>query len=90
MHGRPTLAPEATLALMHAATAPPPPGSDLTPRELDVLVLMVQGLNNREIAAQLCLGLSTVKYHVSNIIAKLGAGNRTEASSIALQHHLVN
>ncbi|MBZ0294661.1 MAG: response regulator transcription factor [Anaerolineae bacterium] len=88
--GRPTLAPEATLALMHAATATPLPGKDLTPRELDVLALMAQGLNNREIAARLCLGLSTVKYHVSNTISKLGASNRTEAVSIALQHHLVN
>ena len=89
VQGRPTLAVEATLALMHAATANPPPGDDLTRRELEVLAHMVHGLNNREIAVRLCLELSTVKYHVSNIISKLGANNRTEAASIALRYHLV-
>jgi two-component system, NarL family, response regulator LiaR len=88
--GHPTLAPEATLALIHAATAPLPLGHDLTARERDVLALMVQGLNNHQIAAQLMVALSTIKYHMSNIISKLGATNRTEAASIAVQHHLVN
>lgn len=90
VRGRPTLAVEATLALMHTATAPPPPGSDLTERERDVLALMVQGLNNRQIAVNLSIELSTVKYHVSNIISKLGANNRTNAASLAIQHRLVN
>lgn len=88
--GRPTLSPEATLALMHTATAPVPLGHDLTDRELDVLALMVQGLSNQQIAKRLTLGLSTVKYHVSNIISKLGVSNRTEASTIAIQNHLVS
>lgn len=88
-HGRPTLAPEATLALMHTATAPQPPGYDLTDREREVLALMVQGQNNQQIAGNLFIGLSTVKYHVSNIISKLGADNRTEAAALAVQHHLV-
>lgn len=89
-HGCPTLAPEATLAMMHIATAPPTPGHDLTGRERDVLALMVQGLNNSQIATQLNIGLSTVKYHVSNIISKLDASNRTEAATLAVQYHLVN
>ena len=88
--GCPTFAPEATLALIHAATAPPPLGHDLTEREREILPLMVQGLNNRQIADSLCIELSTVKYHISNIISKLGANNRTEAASLAIQHHLVN
>jgi NarL family two-component system response regulator LiaR len=88
--GRPTLAPEATLALMHTTKAPPPPGSDLTERELEVLELMAHGLNNQQIAQQLIVSLSTIKYHVSNIISKLGAANRTEAATLALHHHLVN
>ncbi|MCA9908697.1 MAG: response regulator transcription factor [Anaerolineae bacterium] len=87
--GKPTLAPEATIALMHAATQPPQVGHDLTEREVDVLQLMVEGLNNQEIAERLIVGLSTVKYHVSNIISKLEAHNRTEATSIALQQGLV-
>jgi NarL family two-component system response regulator LiaR len=88
--GHPTLAPEATLALIHTATAQSVPGDDLTERERDVLLLMTQGLNNQQIAFHLGIGLSTVKYHVSNIISKLEASNRTEAASIAIQHHLVN
>jgi NarL family two-component system response regulator LiaR len=88
--GRPTLAPEATLALIHTTTAPPAPGFDLTEREREVLGLMANGLNNRQIANSLTVSLSTVKYHVSNVISKLGAANRTEAATLALQHHLVN
>lgn len=87
--GHPTLAPEATLALIHAATAPPIPGGDLTEREREVLKLLVAGMNNQEIAAQLTVSVSTVKYHVSNVISKLGASNRTEAATLAVQHHLV-
>lgn len=87
--GRPTLAPEATLALMHTATAPQSPGYDLTEREREVLALMANGLNNGQIAERLIVSLSTVKYHVSNIISKLGAANRTEAATLAIQHHLV-
>ncbi len=90
VQGRPTLAPEATLALMHAATAPLPVGNDLTDREREVLVFMVRGLNNQQIAKELTVGVSTIKYHLSNIISKLGATNRTEAATIAVQNHLVN
>ncbi len=88
--GRPTLAPEATLALIHTATAPPSLGYDLTDRERDVLGLIVQGQSNQQIALKLSIGLSTVKYHVSNIITKLGVVNRTEAATLALQNNLVN
>ncbi|HVU13005.1 MAG TPA: response regulator transcription factor [Phototrophicaceae bacterium] len=90
VHGCPTFAPEATLALMHAATAPLPLGHDLTERERDILPFLVQGLNNQQIAEALGVELSTIKYHVSNIISKLGASNRTEAASLVMQHHLVN
>ncbi len=61
----------------------------LSPREREVLTLMVRGLQNKEIAAQLVISERTVKFHVSSILAKLGAGNRTEAVTIALQRHLV-
>jgi NarL family two-component system response regulator LiaR len=87
--GKPTLAPEAAQALMHAATKPQELGYDLTPRELDVLELMVQGLSNPQIAERLVVSRSTVKFHVSSILSKLGAETRTEAVSLALQHKLI-
>jgi len=87
--GRPTLAPEATQALIQAMQAPPALGHDLTPREREVLQLLVQGYSNAEIAARLIITEATVKTHVSNIIGKLGAASRTEAVSLALRHHLV-
>jgi two-component system, NarL family, response regulator LiaR len=50
---------------------------------------MVKGLSNPEIAAHLTVSQSTVKFHVSNVLSKLGAGSRTEAVSLALRHDLV-
>ena len=88
--GQPTLAPEATQALIHATTKPPDPEIGLTSREREVLALMVQGLSNPDIAGRLVLSRSTVKFHVSSILLKLGVSGRTEAVAFALQHHLVD
>jgi DNA-binding NarL/FixJ family response regulator len=62
----------------------------LTPRELEVLGLVAQGLPNKEIAARLTITVRTVKFYVSSIMAKLGAGNRTEAVAIAAQRGLIS
>ena len=88
--GRATLAPEATQALVHAITDPPAPGYDLTAREKEVLKLMIEGLNNLEIAKRLVIGLSTVKFHVSSILSKLNVASRAEAVAVALQRHLLS
>lgn len=61
----------------------------LSPREREVLQLMARGLQNKEIAAELVISERTVKFHVSSILGKLGAGNRTEAVTMALQQGII-
>jgi len=91
VNGEPTLAPEAVQALVHAASHPNHRHDyNLTPREQEVLALMTEGLNNREIAEQLVVSRSTVKFHVSSILAKLGTSSRTEAVALSYQHHLAS
>jgi NarL family two-component system response regulator LiaR len=87
--GRPTLAPEAAQALINNATHHTAAGCELTRREQEVLELMSQGLNNPEIARRLVISRSTVKFHVSSILAKMGTNSRTEAVALAVQRHLV-
>ncbi|CAG0937343.1 Response regulator protein VraR [Thermoflexales bacterium] len=62
---------------------------DLTPREIEVLRLMAQGHSNKQIATALVITERTTKFHVSSILAKLDARNRTEAVKIAAQRGLV-
>ena len=62
----------------------------LTPREREVLTLLAQGFPNKEIAAHLVISQRTVKVHVSSIMGKLGATNRTEAVALAAQQGLVD
>jgi NarL family two-component system response regulator LiaR len=88
--GRSTLAPEATQALVEAASHPSrPSGYDLTAREREVLALLIEGLSNREIGERLTISPLTAKFHVSNILSKLGVTSRTEAVALAVQHQLV-
>lgn len=88
--GRRTLSPEALEAIIRARTTPPPlPDTQLTERELDVLRLMVQGCKNTEIADELVVALSTVKFHISTIFKKLGVQSRTEAVITAVNRGLV-
>ena len=62
---------------------------DLTPREMDVLRLLAQGLPNRKIGERLSINERTVKYHVAAILAKLEAANRTEAVMRAIERGLI-
>jgi NarL family two-component system response regulator LiaR len=88
--GRATLSPEAAQALVETTNTPPAPGLDLTEREREVLTLMIEGLNNTQIAGKLTVSPSTIKSHVSNILSKLGVASRTEAVTLALRHRIVS
>ena len=88
--GQTTLSPEATQALIQATKTPDRVGSDLTKRQREVLKQMVAGMNNNEIGEKLYLSSSTVSYHVSEILSKLGASNRAEAAALAVQYQLVD
>ena len=86
--GRRSFAPEVTDALI-ANRQPIVLGADLTQRERELLALMARGLNNQEISDQLAIAVPTVKFHITNILGKLQAANRTEAVLTALKHKLV-
>jgi NarL family two-component system response regulator LiaR len=86
--GKSTLSPEATKALINTAQGGPEPGHDLTDREREILAMMVKGLKNPDIAERLVVSRSTVKFHVSNILRKLGVSTRTEAVAVSLQNKL--
>jgi DNA-binding NarL/FixJ family response regulator len=62
----------------------------LSPREVEVLGLMVRGHSNKEIGRELSISLSTVKNHVHRIITKLGVSDRVQAAILAIEHDLVS
>jgi len=82
--GQKRIPPEVATELAEHAT-----DEDLTPREIDVLRLIASGNANKEIAGQLSIAEETVKSHVTNILAKLGANDRTHAVTIALKRGII-
>lgn len=66
-----------------------PPVEPLTTREIEVLVLLAQGLRNQEIADRLCVSRATVKTHIEHILGKLKASCRTEAAVWAVHAGLI-
>lgn len=87
--GQPSLSPEAAQVLIQKVNEPAQPGLEMTEREREVLALMVEGLSNNKIAERLTINPSTVKFHVSNILSKLGVSSRTEAVALAVKRRLV-
>ena len=86
--GRGTLSPEVTQDLI-TAERKPRIGEVLSPRELEVLTLMVEGLTNPEIAEHLSICRATASSHVSHILQKLDVSNRAEAIVLAVRNNLV-
>jgi DNA-binding NarL/FixJ family response regulator len=66
------------------------PRSELTPRELEVLGLVVKGLSNRKIGDALSITEGTVKIHVNNILSKMGVADRTQAATTALRRGIIH
>jgi NarL family two-component system response regulator LiaR len=79
----------AAQALLTTTHDTPLLGHDLTAREKEVLALLIHGMTNSAIGRHLTISEATVRLHVSNVIGKLGASNRTEAVSLALKHKLL-
>jgi DNA-binding NarL/FixJ family response regulator len=86
---QPVVASKLLRRMASPAGAESPPAAALTEREAQVLRLLAQGRANKEIAAALVISERTVKFHVSSILSKLGASNRTEAVRLAVQRGLV-
>jgi NarL family two-component system response regulator LiaR len=89
--GRPVLHPDVAARLMRRAADPPagPATESLTPREREVLSLVVEGYANKQIARRLLITEKTVKTHVSSILQKLGVADRTAAAVLAIRQGLV-
>lgn len=87
--GKPQLHPDIARRLMSRAPMPDDPFDSLTERERDILKLLARGMSNKEIAAQLVLTDMTVKGYVSDLFAKLGVNDRTQAALMAVRFGLV-
>jgi two-component system NarL family response regulator len=66
------------------------PGPSLTSREVGVLELVAKGLSNKEIGAALFVSEDTIKTHLKHVFSKLGVGDRTEATMLAIQRGVIN
>lgn len=88
--GRGTVDGAVLQTMMHKTEPAKAADPQLTPRERQVLALLSEGLTNNEIAERLFLSAGTVRLHVSNILSKLGATNRTQAALMAAKRKLID
>ncbi|MCA9970742.1 MAG: response regulator transcription factor [Anaerolineales bacterium] len=87
--GKVVFSPEVAAQLLNPAGQAPVRDFGLTERELEILLLMAEGMNNKQIAHSLTISNSTVKFHISNIVHKMGVETRSEALILAAKNHLV-
>ncbi|MFC0215209.1 response regulator [Paenibacillus chartarius] len=90
--GQSVLESQVASKLMNRFRQPKPaaaPHEELTDREMEVLKLIASGKSNQEVADELFIGIKTVKFHVTNVLAKLGVEDRTQAAIYAFKHGLV-
>lgn len=90
-NGQPVLESQVASKMMNRFRQPKAealPHHDLTEREMEVLKLIAEGRSNQEVADELYIGIKTVKFHVTNILAKLGVEDRTQAAIYALKNGL--
>jgi NarL family two-component system response regulator LiaR len=87
--GQQVLAPEVAEALVAGCDDERPSSDEFSQREREVLAWLARGLSNDAIADRLCISLSTVKFHLSNIFEKLGVTSRSQAVVAAFEHGLV-
>jgi two-component system, NarL family, response regulator YdfI len=78
-----------SLIFSREQTEPDPSDQMLTPREIEVLRMVAEGLGNKEIASRLGISDHTVKFHISSIFGKLGVSSRTEAVTVGIRHGLI-
>lgn len=88
--GKSILAQEAVQALVESTQQSTQANYDLTAREMEVLALMVEGLNNPAISERLFISIGTTRTHVSNIFSKLDVSNRAEAITLALRKNIIS
>jgi DNA-binding CsgD family transcriptional regulator len=81
---------DVTLVARQAQPGTDKPDTELTPRELDVLVLMAEGASNKVIARQLGISVHTAKFHVGSILDKLDATGRTDAVAHAARRGVIH
>ncbi|MBD2861702.1 response regulator [Paenibacillus oceani] len=89
--GQSVLEQQVAAKMMNRFRQPKPasePHHELTDREMEVLRLIASGKSNQEVADELFIGIKTVKFHVTNILAKLGVDDRTQAAIYAFKHGL--
>jgi DNA-binding CsgD family transcriptional regulator len=82
--------PTVALVSRDAQSVAEPTGTDLTPRELDVLALLAEGASNKRIARQLGISVHTAKFHVGSLLHKLEASGRTDAVTHAARRGVIN